>query len=56
MLFLARESRGYTLERLGNAVGVSAGLLSKVERELSQPKEELIEAIASELGYPARLV
>jgi Zn-dependent peptidase ImmA (M78 family) len=55
MLFLARESRGYTLERLGNAVGVSAGLLSKVERELSQPKEELIEAIASELGYPARL-
>lgn len=55
LLRIAREARGYTLETLGKAVGVSPGLISKVERDNIQAKDELVQAIADELRFPSRL-
>ncbi|MEM6678990.1 MAG: helix-turn-helix transcriptional regulator, partial [Pseudomonadota bacterium] len=45
-----RRARGVTLEALGSQIGRSVGWLSQVERDLSTPAMDDIEAIASALG------
>ena len=51
LLTLARESRGMTRAELAEAVGVSAGYLSKVENGLVTPSPRYITAMAGSLRY-----
>lgn len=47
-----RESRGQTLSAFARTVGVSAGLISQVERGLTDPSLETIRRIAKALQVP----
>lgn len=52
-----RKLRGWTLEQLASASGVSAGLLSQVERGQGNPSFNTLVQVAHALGIPvARLV
>lgn len=52
-----RKSRSWTLEKLASASGVSAGLLSQVERGQGNPSFNTLVQVAHALGIPvARLV
>lgn len=52
-----RKLQGWTLEQLGSASGVSAGLLSQVERGQGNPSFNTLVQVAHALGIPvARLV
>ena len=44
-----RQERGYTLEQLAERVGISAGLLSRIERGDRSPNLELLSVIAEAL-------
>lgn len=50
-----RKSRGMTLEQLGNALDVSVGWLSQVERDISTPDTGILKQIAGEFGVPLSL-
>lgn len=54
MLRIARESRGYSIQGLAEEAAVPAGLLSKVENELTgyelSPKQ--LSCVAQALGFP----
>lgn len=50
---LARESEGYSQNQLaGHLKGVSQSKLNKIENRLALATDEIIEEIASFLGYP----
>ncbi len=46
-----RMSRGLSLKQLGEIVGVNYVFLSKLERGLESPSEELIKKLAEKLEY-----
>ncbi len=47
-----REARGVTLSAFAGAVGVSSGMISQVERGLTDPSLGTLRRIARELGVP----
>ena len=53
-LRVLRKSRGLTLAELAGAVGRSVGWLSQVERDISEPSKEELNALARRLGVSAR--
>lgn len=55
VLFVARESRGYTQDVVADAAGVTQGLISKAEKGVATLSPEHVEAIAQLLGYPSQL-
>jgi Zn-dependent peptidase ImmA (M78 family)/transcriptional regulator with XRE-family HTH domain len=52
MLVLARQSRGLTQAELADRLGVSQGMISKVQDGLKDFPIELIGRLETELGYP----
>lgn len=52
MIILGRESRGYKQIPLAKAIGVSQGLLSKVENGQIEASEDLIQRLSQFLKYP----
>jgi Zn-dependent peptidase ImmA (M78 family) len=52
MLILAREARGLTQTELSKRTNTDQGNLSKIEKGLSKPTDELLEKYASELNFP----
>lgn len=52
MFILARESRGLTQVQLSNAMGVSQALVSRVEKGLLAPSNDLMNSFAEHLRYP----
>src|SRR6185312_7275668 len=52
MIALAREARGRTQKDLAEAVGISAGQLSKIENGLMPASAAVVEKIAETLDYP----
>src|SRR5688572_18099247 len=52
MIILGRESRGYKQIPLAQAIGVSQGLLSKVENGQIEASEDLIQRLSQFLKYP----
>jgi len=51
MMVLARDSRGLTQAELAARLGVVQGTLSKYEGGLSDPPQEFVTELASELGF-----
>lgn len=52
LVTVAREARGLTQSELAARLGVSQGLLSKIEAGLSVPTSVVLEGLSRELGYP----
>jgi Zn-dependent peptidase ImmA (M78 family)/transcriptional regulator with XRE-family HTH domain len=52
MIVLARQSRGVSQSDLAVAVGVSQGMVSKVEHGVAPPDDALLQKIADYLRYP----
>jgi Zn-dependent peptidase ImmA (M78 family)/DNA-binding XRE family transcriptional regulator len=52
MLVLARESRSKTQSELARLLGVSQGLLSRIEAGITDVSEELLQRIVKTLDYP----
>lgn len=52
MLALARDVRELTQEQLARSSGVSQSLISKVEHGLLDPSVDVVEKLASTLGFP----
>lgn len=52
MVALARKSRGLTQVDLAQRIGISQGLLSRIEGGLREPSNEVLEKIARALRYP----
>lgn len=51
-IILARESRGYTQKELAVLLGVEQGTISKIEKGLLEPSENLLSQIIDKLDYP----
>lgn len=51
-----RRERGYTLEQLAERVGISAGMLSRIERGERSPNLELLSVIAEALMCDPQLL
>jgi len=54
MLLLARRARRFSQEELANATGIAQGTISKIEKGLINPSDELIEKIAESLNFKPR--
>ena len=54
MLVLARESRGKTQSELAPMLGISQGLLSRIEAGITDVSDELLQRIVIKLGYPSQ--
>lgn len=52
MVTLAREARGLTQTELARALGVSQGMLSKVEAGFKAPTDAMLAKLATELEFP----
>lgn len=50
-----RRARGITLEHLARSIGKSVGWISQVERDLSDPSLEDLQAIATQFDVPLSL-
>lgn len=51
-IVLARESRGYTQKDLANLLGIEQGTISKIEKRIIEPNDNLVERISQILNYP----
>lgn len=51
-IILARESRGYTQKELASLLGIEQGTISKIEKGLLEPSENLLTQIINKLDYP----
>lgn len=51
-----REKHGFSQQELSEAVGISQGYLSLVEKELREPGFDLIKKIACVLHIPQQLI
>lgn len=52
LLKLAREARGWTQKQLADESGIAQGSISRYEKDLQEPSEAQVAAIAKALGYP----
>jgi len=51
-----RRRKGIRVQDLAQSVGVSRGLMGRIERGLADPRISTLEAIAKELGVEIRVV
>ena len=51
-----RQARGFSVNSLASAAGVSAGIVSQIERERANPSLNTIEKICTALGVPTDAV
>lgn len=54
MLILAREARGKTQSETARMLGISQGLLSRIEAGITDVSDDLLQRIVVELKYPAQ--
>ncbi len=52
MFILARESRGLTQNELKDRMGITQGIISKVEQGFLRPSEDLVNSFSEHLHYP----
>ena len=52
MVVLAREARGYSQSELARIIGIGQSYLSKIEKGMVLPTEEIIDSISHKLDYP----
>ena len=52
MLQLARSARGFTQADAARAAGVTQALVSKIENGLSEPSDDVVQALSKGLGFP----
>ncbi len=52
MIVLAREARGYTQKELAELLGITQGSLSKIEKGIQTPSDEVLSSICEKLEYP----
>lgn len=55
-LRLARKRRKLTAKRLAELAGITSVQLSRIEKGVSEPFPETVDALASALGYPVRFL
>lgn len=52
MIVLAREARGYSQSELAKIISIGQSYLSKIEKGISSPTEEIINKISQKLDFP----